>query len=246
MGTTFLDDCQRGQRSETASGLSSSLYFLQLVEPLPAFGVDAGPAHFAHATFIYGETLSISWALSTVASHLRRPRPFAYDPDFPDKTPDCSQLPESACRSFYSARASGAFAGAFSSAYLFSDLYRSKAGQGLSDRGANYDAATATAWGVQLGLATMVAGLQVKAGEAFYSDALVGALVGTSIGGGMYFAHSGSLRVTPSQAAGAGIGLLVGGAVAVFFPTGRSPFGSFLQLTPLDVPAIGAAVRGEL
>lgn len=231
-----FDAGQRGQQSNTAAGLSSGAYLLQLIEPLPAWASEAKTAHFFHASFMYGEALSASWMLSSLASHVRRPRPYTYNPEHPEFTPDCRRLPEDACGSFYSARASGAFTAALMGSYVFSELYT----------GSHRDAVTGAAFGMQLGLAALTTGLQLKAGEAFYSDALVGALVGTSIGGGLYLAHSGSLAMTKWQGVGAGAGLFAGSLIAAVFPTQRSSYGSFLALAPLDLPATGLSLIGSL
>lgn len=236
MCPSFLDAPERGQQSNTASGLSSGFYLLQLIEPLPAWANEARAPQFFHGSFMYGEALSVSFTLSSLAAHAIRPRPYAYDPNHPELTPDCRHLPEGACSSFYSARASGAFTAALMGSYVFSELYA----------GSQRDAVTGAAWGMQLGLAALSTGLQVKAGEAFLSDALVGAVVGTSIGGGLYLAHSRSLAMTKWQGVGAGVGLLTGSLIAAVFPSQRSTYGSFLRLVPLDLPATGLALIGTL
>jgi len=237
---TGIDRCGRGTQSYGAAGASQALFYLEAINPLVAIASMRNATKTAHASFVYGEALSVSWALSSIAGRIwLRPRPSAHDPSRLDEPPDCRKLPKRSCRSFYSARASGAFAAAVSSGYLFSELYPNQDDD-------TYVQATTTGWFVQMALAAASAHLQVKGGDAFYSDALVGSAMGTLVGGALYYSHSHSLRLRSEQGAGAAAGLLFGALIPLLVQSERSELGSYVRLVPLEVPGIGAAIAGEL
>lgn len=71
-------------------------------------------------------------------------------------------------RSFFSGHASGSFAAAFAGSFLMSE---------------RADIETRAAiWGSELALAAATANLRARAGKHYYSDILVGALVGAGVG----------------------------------------------------------------
>lgn len=239
-GPTAIDRCRRGTQSYGAAGASQALFYLEAINPLVAIASMKNATKTAHASFVYGEALSVSWALSSIAGRIwLRPRPSAYDPSNLNEPPNCRLLPKRSCRSFYSARASGAFAAAISSGYLFSELYPNQDDD-------TYLQATTTGWFVQMALAAASAHLQVKGGDAFYSDALVGSAMGTLVGGALYYSHSHSLHLRWEQGAGAGAGFLLGALIPLVVSSERSELGSYVRLVPLEVPAVGAAIAGEL
>ena len=71
--------------------------------------------------------------------------------------------------SFFSAHASNTFAASVAGSYLFA--------QASTDKSAR-----AGVWGVELALAAATARLRTRAGKHFYSDVIVGAIVGVGVG----------------------------------------------------------------
>lgn len=112
------------------------------------------------------ETLSVNIAVTNVVKlAVRRPRPYSYDADstIGDPTEDEARL------SFFSGHTSIAFAMATSFAYVFQARHpRSKW--------------VAPVWALGMSLASVTGVARVAAGKHFWTDVIVGAAVGTSIG----------------------------------------------------------------
>jgi membrane-associated phospholipid phosphatase len=152
---------------------------------------------------LYAEALAINLALFQGVKHLvQRPRPYLY-----------SQLPEvqryavaqgkDAYQSFYSAHAATAFCAATAGAYL--------AGAGSTSRGAR-----AAAWAGGFAAAAAASNLRVRAGKHFYSDIVIGGIVGIAIGYAVPALHADGRSYVPSSTdlGAAAAGLLGGGLVS--------------------------------
>lgn len=251
--TQGIDPWARARYGEGAAGASKAFGTLQLVAPVPAMATLATDARFVHAMFLYGEALSISVGLSRLVDHLfARPRPYAYSPLTPKSTPRCQWLPRADCQSFYSGRASAAYAAAFAGGYLFQELmgarYEPTAGyenQEQLDRAVKErDQIVAAAWATQFALAGATAHLQARAGEVFYSDVLIGMLAGSAIGVGTYASYGGDLTLSGWSVAGMLGGTVVGWSLPFATSPGDSEYS--VGLLPFDAPGVGVRVVGRL
>ncbi|MBU1238846.1 phosphatase PAP2 family protein [Myxococcota bacterium] len=114
---------------------------------------------FGSASLIYAETLAISLALNQVSKlFFMRQRPYARNGSMGDSDANVS---------FYSGHTSTAFVLATAAATL-NDM-----------KGGNYRALT---WSINLLLATTVGYLRIAADKHYFTDVLVGGIVGTLIG----------------------------------------------------------------
>lgn len=190
---------RRAQRNERARALSDALVALTLALPT-AFTLDDGSgARFVNSQLVYAETLSLNLWLNSVVKYVaRRPRPLSYAPRPSDDRSDYYV-------SFYSSHASMAFSAATSGAYLFSE--------GASDPGSRL-----MLWGIEFMLAGATANLRVRAGKHYYSDVLVGAVVGTGLGFGVPSLHGARRRPEPAEFAAALLGLGVGVGLSQVIP----------------------------
>jgi hypothetical protein len=124
--------------------------------------------------------------------------------------------------SFYSGHAALSFAAAVSGSYLYA-------------RRTPDARARALMWGVELGLATATANLRVRAGRHFYSDVLVGALLGSAAGVAVPLLHSEPghrYRPSGADAAAMAAGVSAGALVSQLVPLHRS---RRVALTPVPV-----------
>src|SRR5690606_11700059 len=123
----------------------------------------------------------------------RRPRPFSYRKDA-----ECAfQIDDAdANLSFFSGHASSSFAAAFAGSFLMSE---------------RADARTRAAiWGSELALAGATANLRARAGKHYYSDILVGALVGAGIGLAVPALHGADAPPSGSDLLAGAVGLALG------------------------------------
>ncbi|HXK16821.1 MAG TPA: phosphatase PAP2 family protein [Polyangiaceae bacterium] len=191
----------RGQRSASAAELSNQLIVLSLAEPLlveVGSGVDA---HFANASMVYAETVSTNLLLNGLTKIAwRRPRPYTYGVSARDDVQSTDRN-----LSFYSGHSSTAFAAAISGGLLFAES-------------APNQASRLVVWGTQLGLAGATANLRVMAGKHYYSDVVVGALVGSGIGIVVPVLHGERYAPKPAEYAAGGGGLLAGLLVTSLLP----------------------------
>lgn len=128
---------------------------------------DEGARGWAADLMVTTEALTIDLALTQLVKHLvRRPRPYAYNPN----VALARKLDRDASLSFFSGHASLAFASATALSYTFWQRHPSDAlGRGL-------------VLGLSLAAATGTGYLRVRAGKHFWSDVVVGALVGGAVG----------------------------------------------------------------
>lgn len=185
----------RGSCSPEAAALSDVSLSLAIALPVGAELGTGMNARFANAELVYTQALLGNQLLTSIAKVVfRRPRPFSYRKDR-----DCIFVgdPEDANVSFFSGHASSAFASAFAGGYLLSE-------KGLDTR------TRSAIWGAELALAGATANLRARAGKHYYSDILVGALVGTAFGVGIPVLHGGKLVPTGADLVAGSLGLVVG------------------------------------
>ena len=185
----------RGECSPQAAQLSD--VSLSLAVGLPV-GMQLGQGldeRFVNAEIVYTEALLLNRLLTAATKVLfRRPRPFSYRQDtrctFNFEDADAHM-------SFFSGHSSTAFAAAFAGSLLMSE--------------GGVDRRTRSAiWGAELALAGATANLRARAGKHYYSDILVGALVGTGIGMAVPLLHGGDTLPSGDDLLAGAIGLLVG------------------------------------
>jgi membrane-associated phospholipid phosphatase len=191
----------RGRRSAAAVNLSNEVIALTVAEPVflqLGQGVDA---HFANFGVVYAEALGANLLLNGLAKvAFRRPRPYSYglppkdDPDLLDRNV-----------SFYSGHSSTAFVSAVSGGLIFAES-------------APNQASRCVVWGTQLALAGATANLRVVAGKHYYSDVVVGALIGSGLGIALPVLHGARYAPKPSEYAAGGGGLLAGLLVTSLLP----------------------------
>jgi membrane-associated phospholipid phosphatase len=164
-----IDDPVKRNFSAGAARASDLLLTLAVLTPLAADagrGLDGG---MGQRTLVYGETLAISLALNAGAKYLvGRPRPYVYNAD--PLVAEYARGQERDSRlSFYSGHAATSFAAAVAGAYLFSQ--------------SSADTTTRTVvWATGLALAGATSNLRVRGGKHFYSDVIIGSVVGAGVG----------------------------------------------------------------
>jgi hypothetical protein len=251
--TKGIDPWARAKYSEGAAGASKGFATLQLLAPVPALATLSSGQDFAHGMFIYGEALSISVGLSRLIDHfVARPRPYTYSPSSPSATPRCQWVERADCRSFYSGRASAAYAAAFAGGYLFQEVMSERymptdgyeKAELLDAARKERDQIIGAAWAMQFALAGATAHLQARAGEVFYSDVLVGMLAGSAIGVGTYASYGGSLSLSKWSVGGMLGGTLIGWIPPLWVKPKASEYS--VGLLPFDAPGVGLRVVGKL
>lgn len=195
------DTSLRGRRSVAAAELSNTFIGLSVAEPVFTQLGRGADAHFANFGVVYGETVSANLLLNgLVKLAVRRPRPYTYgiaeadDRDAGDRNV-----------SFYSGHSSTAFAAALAGSLLFAES--------APDR-----VSKLAVWFSQLAFASAAANLRVRAGKHYYSDVVVGALIGTGMGALVPALHGGHYAPEPSEYLAAGGGLLLGVGISQFVP----------------------------
>jgi len=231
------DESVRGHHSDSTSARSDTIAALTVAAPVFAVmggGVDESAAHRG---MIYVESLSFAMFLNATAKYLvQRPRPYVYSTD-----PAVVRMVEGQERdshlSFFSGHSTLVFTAAVAGSYLY--------GAQSPD-----EASRATLWGVELAMASATASLRVRAGKHFYSDVILGALVGAGVGATVPRLYlDSSDRYSPSAAevgAMAG-GMVLGTAAAWVMPVAedvRVETGG-MGIMPLPLPGgTGLAVGG--
>jgi len=197
------DTSVRGNCSPGAVELSNVAVTLTLSAPVFAELGRGFDYRLLNAGVVYGETLSASLALNSVVKVLfARPRPYTYGPAAHEPSLDD---PADRYVSFYSGHTSMAFAAAVSGSYLFAE--------GAPDQGSRI-----AFWATEFTLAAATATLRVRAGKHYYSDVVVGALVGMGLGIGVPLIHGASYAPRPWEYVAAGSGLVTGVVVSELLP----------------------------
>ncbi len=199
----------RDNFSRRASHISDGLLALSLAAPALYLTGPTIDDVDGDRLLIYGQTMAINVAIASITKQLvQRPRPYAYSKD-PKVQAYAKSEGTDAFMSFYSGHAAISFAAATTGAYLL----------GTSDAS---PVAKNIAWGAGFGIAAMTASLRVRAGKHFYSDVLVGSLVGMTVGYVVPALHADDKPYAPS-----------GGQMAI---AGASVLGGilFARLLPLE------------
>ena len=164
-----IDDRLKGRASLAAFRMSDVLGAVDVVTPLGLLVGQGGG--FDEAT---GKRL----LLNTVTKRLvGRPRPYVYSAD-PRVQEFVAERGDDSHLSFYSGHATTTFAAAVAGSYLY--------GQHATDK-----TSRAVVWSFELALAGASADLRTRAGAHFYSDVIVGAVVGAGIGFVVPYLHGG-------------------------------------------------------
>jgi membrane-associated phospholipid phosphatase len=195
------DASLRGRRSVAAAELSNSLITLTVAAPVfteVGRGVDA---HFANFGVVYSEALTANLLLNGISKlAFRRPRPYSYG------VPEAQDLdPRDRNVSFYSGHSSTAFTAAVAGSLLFAESAPNRA-------------AKLVLWGSELALAGATANLRIRAGKHYYSDVVVGSLVGIGLGVLVPVLHGGSYAPEGVEYLAASGGLVAGVLVSQLMP----------------------------
>jgi membrane-associated phospholipid phosphatase len=203
-----IDDHLKGRYSASAAKASDVLLAVDVAMPAALFTGQGFGRETGKRFVIYAETILASLALDSLAKPLlSRPRPYVYSDD-PVLVAHAAGEGKDSHQSFYSRHASTAFAASVSGAYLFA--------QSTTDSNAR-----AAVWGTELALASATADLRTRAGMHFYSDVLVGALVGGGLGLLVPYLHGGPrVRLGKREWLAIVLGPLVGIAFGELLPVG--------------------------
>jgi membrane-associated phospholipid phosphatase len=194
------DASLRGRESTGAARLSDSLIAVTIASPVAAgLGQGVSP-RFLNAGVVYAQTLSANLLLTGLTKAIaRRPRPYTY------RYLDDSRANDDWYVAFYSGHASTAFASAVAGSYLFAESAPNRASR-------------VAMWGAELTLASTTAMLRVRAGKHYYSDVLLGMLMGVGVGIGVPVLHGARYRPKAEELIAAGGGVLVGTTTALLLP----------------------------
>lgn len=183
----------RGQRSARAAEVSDAFITLTVANPLLLQLGQGADTHLLNASFVYTEALTANLFFNFATKlSARRPRPYTHNVAAKDD-PD----PDDRNVSFYSGHSSTAFTAAVAGSLLFAES--------APDRASRH-----VVWGLELALAGATANLRVRAGKHYYSDVVVGALVGTGIGTLVPVLHGARRAPEATEYVAAGGGLLTG------------------------------------
>ncbi len=229
-----LDENVKGFFAPKAAQLSDALLLFSAATPLVLqlgrFGLNRD---FARTSLVYGEALGVTVLLTAATKHLvQRPRPYVYHPD-PAVQAYAADQGDDAYLSFFSGHAAFSFASAVAGAYLF----------GLSSPDPN---ASALVWGLEMAMATATAHLRVRAGKHFYTDVLVGAVVGSGVSALVVQLHrkegpGPDARAWAAMAAGIAVGTLA----SAWWPLeSEPPHASSLSAPPREEPRSGGPTLG--
>lgn len=242
---TSLDEGLRGTYSARAGAISDALFGASIAAPaLYLLGTSIDDAD-GDKLILYGQSLVVNTLLVGVMKRLvQRPRPYLYSKD-PAVRRYAKEQGEDAFLSFYSGHAALTFGAAVTGAYL------------LGASGAS-ESARALAWGGGMMLASATANLRVRAGKHFYSDVVIGGIIGMGVGYLVPALHADGDPYVPSSrdlAIGAA-GILGGYLISSILPLesrtgelepGKSPIVKSLQLQPMPVNGgFGFALGGGL
>jgi membrane-associated phospholipid phosphatase len=158
---------------------------------------------------IYGEALAIDLALAQVAKYVvHRPRPYLYNRGR-DAARYAAAAGDDGWRSFYSSHAAMSFGAAVAGATL------------LGAANAN-PYARAAAWATGFAVASATSNLRVRAGLHFYSDVILGGLVGSAVGYAVPALHAQGkpYAVSRQDLAMAAVGVVAGALISEAIPLG--------------------------
>jgi membrane-associated phospholipid phosphatase len=245
----LFDDLDRGVHdnfSRRAGRISDVAFGLSVVAPVIYLTGSTIDDADGDRLLLYGETVALNLAVNAAVKFaVQRPRPYLYSND-PGAGQHAKDKGRDSRLSFYSGHASTTFCSAVSGAYLLGTA---------TDNGT----ARALAWSVGLGAAAATANLRVRAGEHFYSDVIIGAVIGTAISYAVPALHADDGPLVPSEndVALAGVGVLAGVLASQLIPLekrqdreGVTPSTGILdrlQITPMAIAdGAGLGIAGTL
>jgi membrane-associated phospholipid phosphatase len=210
----------------------------------------AVPAAFAIGTtwdaaagdraLVFAESIAVPLLLTSAAKTLiGRARPYTFNPDAEAKR-RVKQRGRDAYRSFFSGHAATTFAALAAGGALYAGRTTDESSRAL-------------AWGAGAAIASATANWRVRAGEHFYTDVIVGALVGSAAGTIIPAIHTGGLYVPSAKELGAlAGGLVLGAALSELVPLGDAetaptdPINGLpvvrAKMTPIVLPSGGAGL----
>lgn len=214
----FPGDCSlRGRYSPDAARTSDVLLFFTVLNPVIASVAQGVNWQLANRGVVYAETQSVNLALNSLLKVvIGRPRPYTYALRGPHVGGRDRYV------SFFSGHASTTFSAAVSGSYLFAEA--------APDRGSRY-----AIWGSELFLAAATANLRTRAGKHYYSDIVVGALVGVGLGAGEVLLHGAEYAPEPAEYAVAAGGVVLGTALAQLLPFELETPGPTALLRDLEI-----------
>lgn len=190
----------RGRHNERAGRLSDFLLVMTLAEPIAAQLGKGEGKRFFNTGLVYGQALSTSVFLNMLTKTLvGRPRPYTYGPGKALEDEDDWHV------SFFSGHSSTAFTAATAGAYLFAESAPTRS-------------ARVVVWGGEMALAATTAGLRLRAGKHYYSDVLVGTLVGIGVGATIPVLNGARYAPAGEEYLAAGGGILFGAALSQVLP----------------------------
>jgi hypothetical protein len=175
-----IDDRLKGRLSVSAALTSDVLGAIDVFAPLGLLVGQGGGLNEANVKrlLLYAESVSVSVFANGVTKYVvGRPRPYAYSDDPRVQEYAAVQGTESRL-SFFSGHASTTFAASVAGAYIYSQYSPDKLSR-------------AAVWSFELVLAGATADLRLRAGKHFYSDVIVGAILGAGIGFLVPYLHGG-------------------------------------------------------
>jgi membrane-associated phospholipid phosphatase len=201
------DQRLEGRTSASAARTSDILAALDVMMPLGLMlGQGGMNEDNGKRVLVYGESVAVSLFLNGVTKYLvARPRPYVYSDDPRVQAYAASEGKDSHL-SFYSGHASTTFTASVAGAYLFA--------QATPDKKAR-----ATVWGFELALAGATANLRTRAGKHFYSDVIVGSLVGAAVGYAVPRLHGGpKVELSAAEWVAIGTAPVVGAVIGQLVP----------------------------
>jgi len=221
------DRSLQSRYSSLPAGVSDVLLLVTLATPVLTSFAQGVNFQLANRGIVYSESLALNFALNSLVKVVAaRPRPYTYALEGPPVSGRDRYM------SFYSGHSSISFGAAVTGSYLFAE-----AEPALGFRYAF--------WGGELFLAAMTANLRLRAGKHYYSDVIVGALVGTGLSVGTLLLHGADYLPEPGEYAAAGGGIVLGTLLAQLLPVRGDEPGPYALLQKLEF-APWAPRSGEL
>jgi membrane-associated phospholipid phosphatase len=202
-----LDHSVYDQFSPAAARLSDAMLLATIAAPAAYLTGPTIEDSDGDRLVIYGETLAVDLALVQIAKYVvQRPRPYLYNHS-PEAARYAAAAGDDGWASFYSSHAAMSFGAAVAGAYLLSASNAHPIARGF-------------AWGGGLAAAAATSNLRVRAGRHFYSDVILGGIIGTAIGYGVPALHAQGkpYSLTGNDVAAAGAGLFAGTVISGLVP----------------------------
>lgn len=230
-----LDRRVRGTYSARARALSNVGVVASVAVPAGlAIGTDFDEAAGDRA-LVFGESIASALLFATIVkTAVGRPRPYTYS------TTDAAAIEHTRVRgrdsrrSFFSAHAATAFAAATAGGMLYAGRDSDKGNRAL-------------VWGASAAVAAATANWRVRAGEHFYSDIVVGGIVGIAAGTIVPAIHTGAVyKPSGTEWAALAGGVIIGSALSELIPLEdketSGPVPVRAQVTPLVLPSGGGGI----